>query len=140
MSLTIAQARDEMFTLVRTAWVANSGGVPLRFWDTKDVIPGPSNSSWADLRAQWTIGNQNGFGLSLRKYTREGILTLRVFTPFGDGLTENDSLTQVALNALEGVDTANGVWFRRVRVNHIGQDGEWFQTNILADFFYEEVK
>ena len=140
MSLTFAQARDEILTLFKTAWDAGAPTVPLRYWDSKDSIPGASNSSWAVIQLQWTNGEQRGFGLGTRRYTREGIATVRIFTPFGDGLAEADSLTKIAADAFEGVDTPNGVWFRRVRVNHIGQTGEWFQTNLLADFFYDEVK
>jgi hypothetical protein len=140
MSLTFTGARDEVLTLFKTAWDAGAPTVPLRYWDKKSAIPGTSNDAWADIQMQWTGGEQRGFGLGTRRYNREGIVTVKIFTPFGDGLIQADSLTKIAADAFEGVDTPNGVWFRRVRVNHVGQRGEWYQTNVLADFFYDEVK
>jgi hypothetical protein len=63
-----------------------------------------------------------------------------VFEPPGKGLSGATDLPKVIQDAFEGVATASGVWFRDVTVNEIGPDGDFFQTNIVAFFEYDEVK
>lgn len=138
MSLTLAAARDEIHTLFETVWTPT--GIPLHYWDVSSDTPGDSNAAWAAIRAQWTLGRQRGLAVGVRRYEREGIVTVQIFTPFGAGMQQSDDLSKIAYDAFEGVDTPNGVWFRSVRVNSIGQMGEWYQVNVIADFFYDEVK
>ncbi len=140
MSLTVSAARDEILTLFKTAWDAGAPAVPVHYWDMSTDTPGTSNAAWAAIRAQWTLGRQRGLSVGTKRYEREGIVTVQIFTPFGSGLSQADDLSKIAYDAFEGVDTPNGVWFRNVRVNTVGQSGEWFQTNVIADFIYEEVK
>jgi len=140
MSLTLTEARDEIMDLFTTAWTAGAPSVALHYWDLSADTPGAGNAAWAAITARWTLGNQRGFAIGPKRYERQGIVTVQIFTPFGSGLTEADSLAKIAHDAFEGVDTPNGVWFRNVRVNTIGHSGEWFQTNVLAEFIYDEVK
>lgn len=148
-SLTLTQARDEILTFFRTAWIANneSQNIPLFFDDAHKAVPGTADSNEAPLPwARVTLRHGNFFQGSLsgsigqRRFERNGILVIQIFTPLNDGLTTADKLSIIALNSLEGKNTTNGVWFRNVRVNEIGPDGNWFQTNIIAEFIYDEIK
>lgn len=50
-------------------------------------------------------------------------------------------LAQCVSDAFEGIRTRNDIWFRNVRIREIGSSRKvWFQTNVLADFEYTEVK
>jgi len=138
MSLSLAEARDEIHALFETSW--SGTGVPLHYWDVSVDTPSESNAAWATVRALWTLGRQRGHSIGPKRYEREGIVTVQIFTPFGSGLSQSDSLAKIAYDSFEGVDTPNGVWFRNVRVNTVGHSGEWFQVNVIADFIYEEVK
>ena len=56
-------------------------------------------------------------------------------------MTLSDQLATIVKDAFEGVATSPGrVLFRNVRYNEVGQDGQWFQQNVLADFEYDEVR
>lgn len=136
MSLTYAAARDEILTLFRTAWLANgsSAAVPLFYDDVaKDA---PSAVSWARVTVRHNTGGNDGIGNRLR--IRTGTVTIQIFTTFGEGLASVDVLGKVAVDAFHGKATSGGAWFRNVRLNEVGQDGKWFQTNVLADFEYNE--
>jgi hypothetical protein len=68
-------------------------------------------------------------------------VTAQIFTEFGDGQVLADSLATVARDAFEGEVTSPGrVIFRNVRAVDVGPDGHWTQTNVLAEFEYDEVK
>jgi hypothetical protein len=84
-----------------------------------------------------TVAN-GGNGVRFRQF---GIVTAQVFTVSGDGLTASDDLVELALNAFEGEKTGlDRIEFRNARPNEIGQDGPWFQTNVIAEFEYDRLK
>lgn len=142
MTATLTEARDVSLGLLRTAWLADSTSqdIPLLWWDTAQDPP--SNGAWARVTMrhgeafQATLAGETGS----RRFTRTGVITVQIFTPTGDGLELSDSLAIIAARAYEGVTTDNGVWFRNVRANEVGQDGKYFQTNVFADFEYDEVR
>lgn len=144
MTATITQARDEMLGTLRTAWQAStiSAELPLLYPDTADDTP-PTSGAWGRVnvqhgsRGQATLSNESG----RRRYRATGFITVQLFTPRGRGLTLTDQLIGVVLDAFDGVTTSPGhVTFARGRVREVGPDGQWFQTNVLVDFEYDEVK
>lgn len=140
MTLTFEQARDSMLEQVTTAWAAT--GNPLVYDDLAGSVP-KTAVPWARVTVSHNTGGQatlaNHSGQA--RWRREGVVTIQVFTPTGQGLTAADGLVQTVVNALEGVALDGGLWFRNVRVNEIGSDDSaWFQVNVIADFQYEEVK
>lgn len=48
-------------------------------------------------------------------------------------------LAVVARHAFEGKHVGD-VWFRNARIEEIGVDGAWFQTNVTVDFMYDEIR
>lgn len=134
MSLTFAQARDEIQTLFRTAWLFGAPTVPLKYDDV--TSPPPNDPSWARIQVRHNLGGNDAIGNRLRR--RSGVVTIQIFTTFGGGLASADVLGKVAVDAFHGKATPGGAWFRNVRLNEVGPDGKWFQTNVLADFEYNE--
>lgn len=139
MSLTPSQARDEIFAVLKAAW------------DPTGYI-----MHWQDVRAQRDtdqdpfaaafIQHADGFQSTLvgsvgsREFTRLGFVTVQIFTPAGQGLQETYELAKVVSDAFEGISTPGGVWFRNVRLNEVGQDGEFYQLNVIANFRYTETR
>ncbi|AAT69471.1 gp77 [Alphaproteobacteria phage PhiJL001] len=134
MSLTFTAARDELLTLFQTAWDANSGGVKLYYWDLTDTPP--TADEWARVTVRHTGGNDAALGG--RIFERTGFATVQIFTIHGRGLSRADELAKVAVDAFQGQSTPGGIWFRNVRLVEVGQDGKWFQNNVVADFEYTE--
>jgi hypothetical protein len=138
---TITQARDEILGVFKTAWDAGGGGAPVLYWDTSQEKP--DSGAWARVTVRHAEGDQATLSgeTGNRRFRHFGVVIVEVYTPTGDGLAASDSLALVAKGAFEGVTTSPGrVIFRRARINEIGQDGQWFHTNVLADFEYDEVK
>ena len=143
---TIADGRDEILLHFTTKWDAGTPPIPLLFYDDKhrDL---PPNAPYARITIkhnvfpQVTIGATVANGGNGVRFRRFGIVTVQVFELSGDGLTSSDVLVDLALDAFEGEKTGlDRVEFRNARANEIGQDGPWFQTNVIAEFTYDRVK
>lgn len=146
MSLTVLAARNEILTRFKTVWDAGAtSGIPVFYDDVPGDVPqgadGSGNpSTWLRIQVRHGEGRQIGFGDGKRRLHRLGVVTAQLFTASGTGLSTADPLVTILLNAFEGASTPGGVWFRNARVNEVGQDGGWYQTNVLVEFNYDEVK
>lgn len=143
MTATIQQARNEIIAQFRTTWLAdgNSSGIPILFANVGGQVI-PTSGAWVRITVQHTEGSQPTLSgaTGARRFRRFGFVTVQVFTPTGFS-TLADVLTMIAASAFEGITTSPGrVMFLRVRPVEIGQEGNWFQTNVLSDFQYDEVR
>lgn len=137
---TRTQARDQILTLFRTAWLTLTPPVPpLLFDDVKADIPA-ATSPWARVSIQTYGGEQATFGQAgNRHFDHFGVVTVQIFTPAFDGLDLSDTLVQAAQDAFEGQSTPH-IWFKNVRAVDIGSDGDWYNVNVQADFLYTNIK
>lgn len=139
MTATFEQARDDIFSAFKAAWGVTTFPV---VWPDKPAEKPSGRTPWARV----TIRHAGGFQATLsningqRRWRRNGVVIVQVFTPSGEGLSRAYDLAKIACDAFEGVSTPRGVWFRNARINEVGPDGDWQQVNVLADFEYDEVK
>lgn len=132
------QARDEILAKFKEAW--DPTGVPVLYSDRAQDVP--DDGSWARVTVRHQAGEQATLsdGIGRRRFRHTGTVFVQIFTPFDDGMVESDELATIAKDAFEGEVTPGRVIFRRVRINEIGQDGQWFQTNVLAEFEYDLIR
>jgi hypothetical protein len=145
MNLTRAQAVDEILALANTAWVTTAGQAAERFkWENvgAKTVPPVDQSAWGRIVLRHNVSAQKSLpgADGKRRFVRQGVLTIQVFEPIGKGLVGSGDIPEVMKNAYEGVTTAGGVMFRDVTINEVGDDGDFFQTNVVASFEYDEVK
>lgn len=140
MSATYEQAVDDILTFFKDAWDAtgytaiypNIGG------DAPTTV-----APWARVTLQHILpqGQASLSGaLGTQRYERNGILTVQIFTPLGEGLAELYQLSKIVTDAFDGKATPLHVWFRNARVSEVGPSGHWYQVNVLVDFTYDEIK
>ena len=152
-SLTFDQATDEIFKVFRDAWEEHAPYPKLV--DYQNIVPpdeavlppepGPTPDpelSWARVTIQHLGGGQDALAGALGKsrFQRLGIVTVQVFTLVGTGLSHAHTLSKIVTDGYDVGSTPGGVWFRNVRMNEVGPDGDWYQVNVLADFNYTEIK
>lgn len=138
----VTEARDEILTVFRTAWMAGSPSntIPVLYPDVDK--PAPSEGHYARVSVQHT----NGFKATLsnrigeRRFRKVGFVTVQIFTVRGNGLVLSDQLAQIGKDAFEGARTPGGVIFRDVQTPEIGPDGIWFHRQVVANFEYDEVR
>ena len=143
MSITLNEARDEMFGILQAMWIAPTfDPANLRWSDVAGDTP-----SLPVLWARGTIRHATGGQASLSgpvngcvKFERKGTLFVQVFSPVGNGLTAAYDAAQLVANAYEKPPGGLTVWFRNVRINEIGTRGDFEQINVLADFIYDDAR
>jgi hypothetical protein len=141
MSLTLAEARDAVVEIVTTAWDAAppSDSIAMHYDDVKADKPGGTTEALPFARTTVRILSSPQSTQGRRRYLTSGAVTVQIFTPFGDGHTLGDELSQIVLVALRGhVGSTGGLWFFDAVQNEIGEDGPWFQTNVDATFRFQE--
>lgn len=146
MPLSRTEARDAILTLVKAGLDQIEGLDSANvIWDaTKGRKPSSDDSPakpWARVVLRHLQGEQGTLAgaLGRQRYDRRGLLTVQWFGVTGRGLDEIDAQVRIIENTVQGRTTLGGVWFRNVRSQEIGEDGPWFQTNVLAEFEYDEV-
>jgi len=148
MNLSDQQAKDEILTLFTTAWNLNtpplngSAVVALEFDGVDAQGERDPTKPWARVMVQQTVSEPVGLGgLSNVRYTRNGIITVQVFTPLSEGgPTKAEQLSVVIREALEGKTTSGGVWFRVPRITVVGQGAGWYQINTTALFQFDQIR
>lgn len=136
----IISGRDLILGVFKTVWAASSySAVPVHYPDVKNDVP--RTGSWVRVTLQHNGERQQTLGeVGNRRFKRWGILTFQVYTEHGDGQTVNDAMVKVIHGAYRGKTTGvDGVWFHGARIAEAGIDGEFWQTNVMVDFEYEEI-
>lgn len=139
MAATQETATDEMLGAFKTAW--DTTGLIAVYENVKGRVP-----TGQDAWARPTVQHAKGGGQSLTgannkiKYTRQGVMTVSIFIPNGNGLALGRSLGKTVADVFEGKATASAVWFRDVRVVEVGPSNEWYQFNVVIEFTYDEIK
>lgn len=149
MAATITTARDEMLSAFIDTWGADpsSSSVQVLYENVPGEPPTEVDPATGKLPPYVRVSVRHFTGgqttlsgaVGTRTFRRDGLVTIQIFTPTGDGFVMSDTLVPIAKRAYEGKATASGIWFRNVRNTEVGTSGAWFQTNILADFTYDEI-
>lgn len=138
MSLTYKQANDDILALLKAAWDTTGHKM---FWEGVRDQRETDQLPWATVVVRHATGQQDTLGgIGNRQFVRLGTMVVSIYTPSSSGLSEGYNLAKVVADAYEGVSSPNGVWFRNVRVNELGREGTFFQTNVVVDFEYYETK
>lgn len=140
MSFTVEEAVDTIFGHFKEQWEQQSNAPVILYDDFGQELPG-TDTPWVRIQLRHNTGGQETLGPpEQQKFEREGVITVQVFTPLGDGRLKSDRLSQNALRAFEGKVAKKGtdeVWFRRVRMTEVGRSDAWYQVNVTAEFEYD---
>jgi len=130
------QARDEILGVFNAAWAPRTA-----VWTDlpSDV---PSGGVWARPTLRHDTGGQGSLAGDQGKiqYDNGGVLFIQVFTPIGQGSSENYDLSQMLVSAYRAYKHPN-LWFRNVRMQEVTSSQSAFQQhNVMADFEYTNVE
>jgi len=138
------EARDLINSAILTGWRSYPGGLDedaLYFQGRKKDGPPDTVITWCRTEVKHLIGGSQSLSGEAGKalYTRPLTVTLQLFTPFNDGLTVNDNLSQYLVEIFQG-KAFNSLWFRDVFSTEVGGRSNWYQTNIFASGEYTQLK
>lgn len=134
--MTAEEARDYILGVFKTFWDDTDYSAVY-----SDVPGGPPEDAepWARATIQHVTGAQASLtgGLGTTKYRANGLVIVQVFAPVGDGRRELYELAEGVVNAYRAARLP--VWFRNVRMNEIGKDGQFEQINVIGEFEYDTI-
>lgn len=158
MSLKLYEARSEINGVINDQWAdftpTNGCEKPRLYFDdvayeddddatgSEPVNPPDNDTSWIRVNIRPLSGYQASLGAagSYRAFRRNLLIVLRVHTPFGDGMEENDRICESLIDAFDGKHTASSVWFRNFGFQHVGKDGPWSVQNTSGEARYDDIK
>jgi hypothetical protein len=145
MITSMAQADKEMADLFRQSWEVGAG-----FkcdWPNHKTEEHAEDETWARWALDYFGGRQVTMAKKTqRKFNRQGLIFVTVFTPLGGGLASARSAAEIAINTYEGERTPGDVWFRNVRIESeghgqgSGRNKSWWTTEVVAEFIYEQLR
>lgn len=132
---TLSTARESIYQRFATDWGVTSDYT----FDNEDFTP-PEDTPWVRLVVRHTSSNQVSLGSSgNRKFDRDGLVFVQVFTPLDQGSAVADALVEKVLEIFEG-KTIDLIRFTDVTPREVGPMDGWYQVNVDAAFIWTERK
>lgn len=145
MITSMAQADKEMAELFRVPWEVTAGYVC--DWPNHKSPEHEETDIWARWALDYAAGRQTTLAAAgSRKFSKQGIVFVTVYTPLGLGLGNARDAAEIAIKAYEGQRTPGDVWFRNVRIESeghgrgTGRNKSWWTTLVAAEFTYEHLR
>lgn len=138
--MTTQQAINAVFSLLSSTWLGLDSEYRIKWPDkssAKGSEPGENGKPWIRVG----VMHKEGGAASLpgadgtKIWKREATLQIEIFTKAGQGV--NYSLADAFERAFARASI--GVRFTSIRKREIGENGDWYQVNLLCDFNYDEV-
>lgn len=145
---TINQARVAVYERFLEEWVTGPDPLTPFCFDNETFDPPQTPEGkglpWARCSVRSITGGQETLGPpGNRKYTRQALARIEVYTPPGSALKPADDLCQVGLAMFEGRSLlGQGVLFTDAQTAEVGlvDEGRWFLSTVQASFDYEDIK
>lgn len=150
--LDVAEARDAIIGRINTAWAAmtepsfwptpGTNWPPVLFFpDVSADRPASGTQPYGEIEIQHQRGAQVGIGdAGRRRFRSWAVVTVKVFTVEGDGLTTSDYIANIVKTALRARANPDKVYFRDVRIVDDGRDGGNYKVRVLSNLDYDEVE
>jgi hypothetical protein len=141
-SLTYEQAQDEILALFKEGWDTTTYKVYYeQVWNDRfEAEVTEAGEPFAQTYLNINGGRQVGFGGPQNRYARTGSLTVFIYTPSGNGLSQSLALAKVVGDCFEGKTSPGGVWFRSVNIQNMGRDGAFHGNSVSVFFTFDEIK
>lgn len=134
--MSVESIRDAALGVFRTAW-ANQTPVS---WQNVEFTEPNNDLPWIRVGMVHALGSQETLGgVGGKTFRHRGTFYTQVHAPLGRGTELTDALCQSILDILEGT-TLGQVVLNNCRINEVGLSGAWYQTDVLADFFYDVIR
>lgn len=131
--MDIATARTTIQSSFDTAWNSETPIV----WD--NVEYDSDNSEFVRCTVDYDDGWQASLGgITNRLFRNKGFVFIQIFTSQNQSASRNDALAQIAYDYF--VTPLSGIRFYNPKVKKVGQDGNYYQQNVIVEFEFDQQK
>jgi hypothetical protein len=108
--------------------------------DSPKAVPIDGSIKWVRISVKHRAGERTSLGRADKKgkHTQSGFVFVEIFTPRQDGLVVSDTLS--ALFAESFRTTGGDIWYRDVAGIEVGEDGNWYKVDVIAEFEYDLIQ
>jgi hypothetical protein len=127
---------EKVYQLVEERLEAEWAGQTPIAWDNMEYIPKRGEDfirlAITQTLSELTTAAEYGSG----NYREHGLITVQVFTQKNKGARDNIKLSDQVANIFRGY-TEERLFIHETRITRIGQREEWYQSNVLIDYYYD---
>lgn len=129
--------RDRILTPLKA--VADAASLYTIYDDTAKQVP-TTTIKWARISVRHRNGSRASLGRAdaKSKHTQSGFVFIEIFTPREDGLVDSDVLSAAFADSLRNFSDKD-VWISDVSEIEMGEDGNWFRSDIVSSFEYDLI-
>lgn len=146
MTANYSEAIDAMFSRFYTDWLSGTtaivGTVPEVFWQGVELPEKPIvDEFWCMVSTQTVMSEQATFRNNIKRYTTSGLLVVQLFCPRSDSqsMQKGRELAELVQTTFRSGETANGVWFRKVRINELPAEENSYRFNVVVEYEFDEI-
>ena len=132
-------ARDKI--LVPLKAVADAQSLYAIYDDTNKAVPTDGSIAWSRISVRHRRGSRTSLGRmdGTTKNTQSGFIFVEIYTPGENGLVDSDLLSAAfAASLRSGAD--GDIWIGDVSEVEVGEDGNWFRADVIAEFQYDLIQ
>lgn len=139
MIVSRTDARDRILAPLKV--VADTQSLYTIYDDTSQTVPIDGTVTWARISVRHRVGERTSLGRAdgKSKNTMSGFIFVEIYTPREDGLIDNDIISATFAENLRGGQDGD-IWIGNVSEMEMGEDGNWFRTDIIAEFSYDLIQ
>lgn len=132
-------ARDKILAPLKV--VAEAQSLYSIYDDTSSQVPKDGDTKWVRISVKHRNGSRSSLARSdgKGKHTQSGFVFVEIYTPREDGLVDNDLISAAFAESFRG-SILGDIWYRDVSAVEIGEDGNWFRTDVIAEFEYDLIQ
>lgn len=132
-------ARDR--TLVPLKAVAAAQSLYAIWDDTKKAVPTNGSVKWCRVSMRHRNGRRASLGRAggKAKHTQSGFIFVEIYTPREDGLANSDIYSAAFAEELRNFSDGD-IWIRDVSEIEVGEDGNWYRADVIAEFEYDLIQ
>lgn len=135
---SITEARDLVLDVLKAAWDAIPGAMPL-YYEEQDVDTTQPPYAEADIRyglsGPNSVGNETGV-----RYNQAAALVVDIYVEYGLGMEAADAYIRAVQSAFIGQKTIpDKVWFRSVTPATLPRKGRKAHHRVVVNFEYDEL-
>jgi len=132
-------ARDRI--LVPLKAVADAQSLYAIYDNTNKSVPTDGSIKWVRIAVRHRRGSRSSLGRmdGKSKNTQAGFIFVEIYTPREDGLVDSDIISAAFAESLRS-GTAGDIWIGDVSEMEVGEDGNWFRVDVIAEFEYDLIQ
>lgn len=139
MIVSRTDARDRILSPLKT--VVDAQSLYAIYDDTAKQPPEDGDTSWVRIQVRHRTGSRASLGRKdgTGKHTQRGFIFVEIYTPREDGLVKSDIYSAAFAEQLRKFPDGD-IWISEVADNEVGDDGNWYRVDVIAEFEYDLIQ